>query len=426
VGASILPVPDPESDGLVLVDRLLDEVHPAGIKLGLQLLEDVVLDHPATEFLADLAQHLLGVALASHADRGLPPRVAGERGLNPIPDHSDALVAAQGTQDDLAARDLQIDPLGSLCVLGRVRAGQGLVDHGKAEGGGGGGDSGSEGGPGCDNDRGEDGDGTHGLSGFNWTGTGWDAHGEILGMRRCGDTEERSRCVQGASRGAPLDDLRFAIQSEGMDDALAAENLRVIRTLMERSAVYRRALAPVSLATGGLGLASGATGWFLRLDTVAGFVGFWMAAAVIASGMSLGIVRRQALGDREAFWSPPTRRVAEALLPPLLVGLVSGVVVLLGGGNLQGLVWWLPAVWMVLYGCAIHAAGFFVPRGMRRLGWIFIGSGCALPLLIDLGPFTGKIPPLSEAHLIMAAAFGGLHMAYGIYLSITEKRKSVA
>ncbi|MFZ9854277.1 MAG: hypothetical protein ACO3I0_04090 [Limisphaerales bacterium] len=211
-----------------------------------------------------------------------------------------------------------------------------------------------------------------------------------------------------------------------MDDALAAENLRVIRTLMERSALYRRALAPVSLATGGLGLASGVMGWFLGLDTVAGFVGFWMAAAVIASAMSLGIVRRQALGDREVFWSPPTRRVAEALLPPLLVGLVCGIAVLVGGGATQGLVWWLPAVWMVLYGCAIHAAGFFVPRGMRRLGWIFVVTGCTLPVLVDLGPFTGKIPPLSRAHLIMAATFGGLHMAYGIYLSITEQRKSAA
>jgi hypothetical protein len=167
-------------------------------------------------------------------------------------------------------------------------------------------------------------------------------------------------------------------------------------------------------------------GWLLGLDTVTGFVGFWLATAVVASGMSLGIVRRQALGDREVFWSPPTRRVAEALLPPLMVGLGTGLAVLLGGGAFQGLAWWLPAIWMVLYGCAIHAAGFFVPRGMKRLGWIFIGTGCGLPLLIGVGPVVGKIPPLSVAHLIMAATFGGFHLAYGIYLSLTEKRKSAA
>lgn len=216
-----------------------------------------------------------------------------------------------------------------------------------------------------------------------------------------------------------------------MDDMVAAENLRVIRTLMERSALYRRALAPVSLTTGGLGLVAGAVGWFLGLGSVDGFVGFWMATAVLVSAVSLLIVRRQALGDREAFWSPPTRRVAEAILPPLVAGLVLGLLALSPGksgltGSLSDLAWWLPSIWMVLYGCAIHAAGFFVPRGMRRLGWIFVATGCILPALIHLGPFSGKALPLTGAHLVMAATFGGFHLAYGLYLAITETRNPAA
>jgi len=217
------------------------------------------------------------------------------------------------------------------------------------------------------------------------------------------------------------------MQSDGMHDTLAAENLRVIRTLMERSALYRRALAPVSLTTGGLGLAAGAVGWVLGLGSVDGFVGFWMATAVLVSAVSLLIVRRQALGDREAFWSPPTRRVAEAILPPLVAGLVLGLMVLFLGksgrpGSLSDLAWWLPSIWMVLYGCAIHAAGFFVPRGMRRLGWIFVATGCALPVLIHPGPIGGTMPPMTVAHWVMAATFGGFHLAYGLYLAITETR----
>lgn len=213
-----------------------------------------------------------------------------------------------------------------------------------------------------------------------------------------------------------------------MDDTVAAENLRVIRTLMERSALYRRALAPVSLTTGGLGLVAGAVGWFLGLGSVDGFVGFWMATAVFVSAVSLLIVRRQALGDREAFWSPPTRRVAEAILPPLVAGLVLGLLALSPGksdrpGSLSDLAWWLPSIWMVLYGCAIHAAGFFVPRGMRRLGWLFVGAGCsAVPVLTNLAPFSGKTPSMTAAHLVMAATFGGFHLAYGLYLALTETR----
>ena len=37
---------------------------------------------------------------------------------------------------------------------------------------------------------------------------------------------------------------------------------------------------------------------------------------------------------------------------------------------------WLPLSWVVLYGCAFHAAGFFMPRGMKIFGWAFIVGGC--------------------------------------------------
>ena len=53
-----------------------------------------------------------------------------------------------------------------------------------------------------------------------------------------------------------------------MDSNLAAEHLQVIRTLMERSAVYRRALAPVMIFAGALGMVAGFVGgWIERLIT---------------------------------------------------------------------------------------------------------------------------------------------------------------
>ena len=75
----------------------------------------------AVERLADLAQDLLGVALTRDADRGASTGIAGERGLDAIADKPDPLVASQGSQHDLAARDLEIDPLGPLGVLVLVR-----------------------------------------------------------------------------------------------------------------------------------------------------------------------------------------------------------------------------------------------------------------------------------------------------------------
>jgi len=45
-----------------------------------------------------------------------------------------------------------------------------------------------------------------------------------------------------------------------MESNQAAEHLQVIRTLMERAALYRRTLAPIMLCAGTLGLLAGAGG----------------------------------------------------------------------------------------------------------------------------------------------------------------------
>jgi hypothetical protein len=79
---------------------------------------------------------------------------------------------------------------------------------------------------------------------------------------------------------------------------------------------------------------------------------------------------------------------------------------------------WLPLSWVVLYGCAFHAAGFFMPRGMKVFGWAFILGGCAL---LVAGAADAR-HPAGCAHAIMGFFFGGLHLAYGVYLYYTEPR----
>ena len=83
---------------------------------------------------------------------------------------------------------------------------------------------------------------------------------------------------------------------------------------------------------------------------------------------------------------------------------------------------WLPLGWVILYGCALHAAGFYMPRGMKILGWAFVLSGTTL--------FAFGIPDgLSRtdyAYSIMGFFFGVMQLAYGIYLYFTEKGKNAA
>src|SRR5512139_3107223 len=93
---------------------------------------------------------------------------------------------------------------------------------------------------------------------------------------------------------------------ETMDANVAANHLQVIRTLMERSALYRRALAPVMGATGLLGLAGAAIGLLLQIgihDPIK-FVAYWYGVGVLTVGLALLLVRRQAFRHAEPFWSP--------------------------------------------------------------------------------------------------------------------------
>jgi hypothetical protein len=203
-----------------------------------------------------------------------------------------------------------------------------------------------------------------------------------------------------------------------MNENWAAENLQTIRTLMERSAIYRRALAPTTLLAGAVGLAAGGVGWLCQGDSPRQFVLFWFAVACAALAGAFVVIRRQALRDHEPFWSPPTRRVAQAMLPCLFIGLIAGLVLAFAAQDTEA-TWALIPIWMALYGAALHAGGFFMPRGIKVLGWLFIVGGT----LLLLGLIAQPAPPeFRFVHPVMGAAFGGLHLAYGVYLLFTEKR----
>ena len=43
-------------------------------------------------------------------------------------------------------------------------------------------------------------------------------------------------------------------------------------------------------------------------------------------------------------------------------------------------------MWLLFYGCALHAAGFFMPRGMKWFGWIYIGLACGALCFLAIVP----------------------------------------
>lgn len=205
-----------------------------------------------------------------------------------------------------------------------------------------------------------------------------------------------------------------------MNSDWAAQQLHTIRTLMERSALYRRALAPVMTLTGVLGLAAGVLGWTTHLGEPVAFVLFWGGTAAVTAVLVSLLIRRQAFKAAEPFWSPPMRRVAQAVALPALAAVVLSLYWCLGQPEPES-VYELLLLWLLLYGLAVNAAGFFMRRGIRLFGGLMALAG------LGLGGYflrAGPPPAGAAAHLWMGALFGVPHLAYGIYLYFTEKKTS--
>lgn len=204
-----------------------------------------------------------------------------------------------------------------------------------------------------------------------------------------------------------------------MEQDAAAEHLQVIRTLMERSALYRRTLAPVMLYIGSVGVVASLGGIALGVESLRAFCAWWFAAAALALAGTFGIARLQAVRDREPLWSPPTLRVTHAVVPPLAAGFFFSTALALFAPDYPR--WLFVLANALFYGCAAHAAGFFIPRGMKIFGWSIIAVTGALLFAM---PVAAPRPDFRADHALMGGIFGILHLACGVYLYATEPRKT--
>jgi hypothetical protein len=195
----------------------------------------------------------------------------------------------------------------------------------------------------------------------------------------------------------------------------AEQNLQVIRTLMERSTIYKRALRPIMWWAGIGAIVSAGAGYFLPGQYFRSqvFIPHWLITGLVILGGAFVLARRQALRDKETFWSPSARRVAQAMLPALLTGLAVTILWFFCDGGAELIV----GAWAMLYGCALHAAGFFAPRGLRALGWLFLLFGMCWWLVLGTTSWASEL----SLYVLMGLIFGGLHLGYAICLTVTRR-----
>jgi hypothetical protein len=124
----------------------------------------------------------------------------------------------------------------------------------------------------------------------------------------------------------------------------------------------------------------------------------WIAAAVLAPAVSAWAIVRKARRAHVPLLTGPGRKFLLSFSPPLLVGALLTIVL-----YRAGIVDAIPGMWLLLYGTAVVAGGSFSVRLIPVMGICFMLAG-------TLALFT----PPSWNDWIMAAAFGGLHIAFGV------------
>jgi hypothetical protein len=197
----------------------------------------------------------------------------------------------------------------------------------------------------------------------------------------------------------------------------AEQNLRVIRQLMERATVYRAIAAPSALVAGILSLvAAGAVYFNNEVKLVLGrtvrpreFAVIWIIVLILASAANAYFLWREAQRDGRPFISSGMRLALKAIAPNLLIPAAFTVWFFqtgyLGAQELQ-----LVTIWVAFYGLALLSTSLFAPRSLSLLGWAFLLTALATPVLGDkIDNLTDDVPDT-----IMALTFGFYHVIYAV------------
>jgi len=178
--------------------------------------------------------------------------------------------------------------------------------------------------------------------------------------------------------------------------ARAMDNLAFIRDTMEAAGAFTAVSGWGMVAVGTVATVAAVIASSRHSPIQSVYV--WLAAAVLATIIMLWAIVRKARKARMPLLSGPGRKFVLSFSPPMFVGALITIVL-----YRAGLPEMIPGMWLLLYGTAVVAGGAFSVKIVPVMGICFMLAG-------TLALFT----PASWNDWIMAAAFGGLHIGFGI------------
>jgi hypothetical protein len=178
--------------------------------------------------------------------------------------------------------------------------------------------------------------------------------------------------------------------------ARAMDNLAFIRNTMEAAGSFTAVSGWGMVAVGALAAVVALIAGRQSTDIAA--LQIWLASAILLPIVMLGAIVQKARRARMPLLSGPARKFVLSFSPPMIVGALLTLVMYRGG-----MVDAIPGMWLLLYGTAVVAGGAFSVQIVPVMGLCFMAAGV-------LALFS----PVTWNQWIMGAAFGGLHIAFGI------------
>lgn len=178
--------------------------------------------------------------------------------------------------------------------------------------------------------------------------------------------------------------------------ARAMDNLAFIRSTMENAGAFTAVSGWGMVMVGFMAIAASLIA--AAQPSAARWLDVWLALATAGIVVQLWAMLAKARASGIPLLSGPGRKFVLAVSPPLLAGAVLTVVL-----QHAGMVAVLPGLWLLLYGAAVAAGGAFSVEIVPVMGLCFLAAGA-------LALFT----PLAWNDWILAIAFGGFHIAFGI------------
>jgi hypothetical protein len=179
----------------------------------------------------------------------------------------------------------------------------------------------------------------------------------------------------------------------------ALNNLRYIRETMERASAFTSIPGWGGVAIGATALItayvaqskSGTRDWVL----------IWLTEAVIAALVAGATMCRKASKAGVSFSSAPARRFFVSYFAPIAAAAALTIVL-----ARAGLIFALPAVWLLLYGASFVSSGAFSIPVVPVMGVCFMLLGIAACFVSP-----------AAANALMGAGFGGLHIVFGFIIA---------